>query len=200
MGCWSCHAETHEAALCPSCGAVQPLVPGRGFFDAFGMEPVHALDVKQLDARYRELSLKLHPDRVAAPDARARRHAVEQTALLNDAYRTLKDPAVRAFYLLKLQGVDLLQEGSGHHPGLPLEFLEEMMEAREQLDAAKRRKDVQAAQAMGAKVDARRRAALDAAVAALGTKDTQAATRALVQVRYFQRFMEEVAAIEEEAL
>lgn len=200
MGCWSCQAETHAAALCPGCGAVQPLVPGKGFFDVFGLDAVHALDSKALDARYRELSLKLHPDRVPASDSRARRHAVEQTALLNDAYRTLRDPAVRAFYLLKLQGVDLLQDAGGHHPGLPLDFLEEMIEAREALDAAKRRRDVAAAHAMGAEVDARRRAGLDAAVAALESNDTQAATRALLQVRYFQRFLEEVAAIEEEAL
>ena len=200
MGCWSCHAETHAAALCPSCGKVQPLVPGKTFFDVFGLDAVHALDSKALDARYRELSLQLHPDRVGATDARARRHAVEQTAQLNDAYRTLKDPAVRAFYLLKLQGVDLMQESGGHNPALPMEFLEEMMEAREALDAVKRRKDLAAAQAMGAQVEARRRAGLDAAVAALENKDTQSAARALMQVRYFQRYLEEVAALEEETL
>lgn len=200
MGCWSCHAETGAEPLCRACGRVQPLVPGKTCFDLFGLPQLHALDGRALDARYRELSLKLHPDRVPAGDARARRHAVEQTAELNAAYRTLKDPAVRAFYLLKLQGVDLLTEEGGHRPGLPLAFLEEVMELHEALDGARRRKDLAAAQAMGARVDAARRAALDEAVRALEAKDTQAATPALVRVRYFQRFMEEVAAMEEEAL
>jgi len=200
MGCWSCHAETGAGALCPACGRVQPLVPGRTYFELFGLAPVHALDGRALDARYRELSLKLHPDRVPAGDARSRRHAVEQTAELNAAHRALKDPSARAFYLLKLHGVDLLTEHGGHNASLPLEFLEEIMALREELDGARRRKDLAAAQAMGAKVDATRRGALDAAVRALDTQDTQVAAPALMRVRYFQRFLEEVAALEEEAL
>ncbi|MBM4379828.1 MAG: Fe-S protein assembly co-chaperone HscB [Deltaproteobacteria bacterium] len=200
MGCWGCQAETGPGALCPACGRVQPLVPGKTYFDLFGLEPVHALDTRALDARYRELSLKLHPDRVTSGEPRARRHAVEQTAELNAAYKALKDPTARAFYLLKLQGVDLLTEQGGHHAGPPLEFLEEVMELREALDGARQRKDLPAAQAMGAKVDAARRAALEEAVRALESRDTQASAHALMRVRYFQRFLEEVAALEEEAL
>jgi len=200
MGCWGCHEETGSTALCPSCGRVQPLVPGKTYFDLFGLSPAHALDGRALDARYRELSLQLHPDRVTSAEPRARRHAVEQTAELNAAYKALKDPTARAFYLLKLQGVDLLTEHGGHNAGLPLEFLEEVMALREELDDARRRKDLPAAQAMGAKVDAARRAAQDAAVRALETRDTQVAAPALMRVRYFQRFLEEVAAMEEEAL
>ena len=66
---------------------------------------------------YRELSLQLHPDRFAQADAQERRLSLEQTTALNEAYKTLKDPVRRAFYLLKLHGVDLDREDAGRAEG-----------------------------------------------------------------------------------
>ena len=73
---------------------------------------------------------------------------MEQTTALNEAYKTLKDPVRRAFYLLKLHGVDLDREDAGAQKDMPLEFLEEVMELREALDEAIAAKDLPRAQAM----------------------------------------------------
>src|SRR5580698_8417075 len=68
------------------------------------------------------------------------------TAVINDAYRTLRDPAARAEYFLKQKGFDLFKED-------PPELLEEVFElnmaleemrggdesARPQLDSARER-------------------------------------------------------------
>lgn len=204
MRCWNCGAETLGQSFCPACNKIAPRPPGATHFDAFGLPPAVDLDLAALEKQYRELSMKLHPDRFAQADARERRLSLEQTTALNDAYRTLRDPVRRAFYLLKLHGVDLDREdGGAARPQLPVEFLEEVIELREELQGA----DLPKAQQMAAAVERKRKAAFAEAQEALkgvsggaGDPGLSAAARALSRVRYFQRFIEEVSAREEEAL
>ena len=205
--CWSCHADTHGQPFCPSCAKIAQRPAGATHFDLFGLRPSVELDLAPLEKQYRELSLKLHPDRFAQADARERRLSLEWTTALNDAFRTLKDPVRRAIYLIKLHGVDLEREDAGAHRHIPLEFLEEIMALREELHEAGLAK----AQTMAVDVEKKKKAALaDAQVALrrLVSPETdeveatalQIATHALARVRYFQRFLEEVSAREEEAL
>ena len=57
---------------------------------------------------------------------------MEQTSLLNDAYRTLKDPISRTEYLLRLEGVTLADEKSPAKT--PPELLAEVFELNMQLE------------------------------------------------------------------
>jgi molecular chaperone HscB len=166
------------------------------------------VDIAKLEKRFRELSLQLHPDRFAQAEARERRLSLEQTTVLNEAYKTLKDPSRRAFYLLKLHGVDLDREDAGAHKDMPAEFLEEVMELREELERAMHAKDLTRAQAMAVDVTARQREALTEAANALRALRQDAnepmlvkkASHALGRVRYFTRFLEQVEEFEEEAV
>ncbi|MGA9524384.1 MAG: Fe-S protein assembly co-chaperone HscB [Myxococcaceae bacterium] len=208
MECWNCQAETHGAAFCPACGRIGPRAPGATHFDVFGIAPGYDVDLPALEKQYRDLSLKLHPDRFTQAVARERRLSLEQTAALNEAWRVLKDPVRRAFYLLRLHGVNLEEEQAAERAKMPMEFLEEVMELREALAEAAAEKDLGKAQQMAGDVEKRRKASLEEAVARLRTlqqdpKDEAARTKAsnaLGRVRYFSRFLEEVEAIEEEAL
>jgi molecular chaperone HscB len=206
--CWSCQAETQGPPFCPSCGRLGPPAPGATHFDVFGLRPSYAVDLGELERKYRELSLKLHPDRFAQADARERRFSLEHASALNNAWRVLKDPARRAFYLLKLHGVDLETEQGAEKVQMPLEFLERVMSLREALEEARANKDLDAVHAMADGVRREERGALQEAVEALqemerdsrSERAKQRATQSLGRVRYFTRFMEEVAAIEEEVL
>jgi molecular chaperone HscB len=198
--CWNCQAQTDGALFCPSCGKIAPAPRGETFFDVFGLPASPKLDEKALEERFRELSLKLHPDRFAQAAPKERLLSLERTTTLNDAYRTLKDPTRRAFYLLKLQGIDLDREDAGAQTAMPLPFLEEVMALREALDALEEKKDLDGAQKMAEDVAKRQKAALAAAFDALEQKDAKKASHELAQVRYFARFLEEVEAMEEEAL
>jgi molecular chaperone HscB len=186
--------------------------PVKTHFDVFGLPRAWALDLPALERRYRELSLQLHPDRFAQADARERRISLEQTTALNEAYKTLKDPARRAFYLLKLHGVDLDRDDASAQKNMPMDFLEEVMELREALDEAMAAKDLTRAQGMAVDVAARKKAALEESVGALAALQAAApgseeaagaltkASHGLGRVRYFTRFLEQVEAFEEEAL
>lgn len=78
---------------------LEPLSATASYFDALGV-PV-AVSEADLTRCYRELSRRYHPDRWATADAATQANALDSTALLNDAFRTLRDPFARAEYLLR---------------------------------------------------------------------------------------------------
>ena len=208
MKCWNCEQETSGKPFCPACGKIAARQPGATLFDTFGLPASYDVDIPALEKRFRELSLLLHPDRFAQADARERCLSLEQTTALNEAYKTLKDPSRRAFYLLKLHGVDLDREDAGTQKDMPAEFLEEVLELREELEEAMHAKDLTRAQAMAVDVTSRQREALHEAAEALRALRNGAdepglvkkASHALGRVRYFTRFLEQVEEFEEEAV
>jgi molecular chaperone HscB len=142
---------------CPStAGRALPAAPGaemidfsRNHYALFGLPERFRCDTGALDRAYRALQSEVHPDRHAAADDAQRRLALQASARVNEAYRTLKDPVARAEYLLALHGVD---SGSAREPGLPLAFLERQLERRELADDAASAGDLAALVALQAAV------------------------------------------------
>jgi molecular chaperone HscB len=95
------------------------------YFEFFGLPRNLAIDPKELEERFYALSRKWHPDLFARKSPGERESALDASAILNDAYRTLKDPITRAMYLLKLEGFDIGEQGS---KDVPPELLEEIFE------------------------------------------------------------------------
>lgn len=167
------------------------------YFELFGLTPSALLDVRALEQKHRELSLAHHPDRHTGADAKTRLKALELTTALNDAFKVLRDPERRAFYLLKLQGVDLESERGAARATMPQRFLEEVLDRREALEEAIAQADVPKVQAMGTLAQAQRKEALRLAQEALARNDAAEATHQLGRVRYYARFVEEVEAFED---
>jgi len=165
-------------------------------FELFNLAPSVDLDVAALEAQHRKLAMEAHPDRVADPHAR--RLAAERSADLNEAIKVLKDPVRRAFYVLELKGVKLDSDQAAAKVKMPMDFLEEIMEQREALEAVKARRSLEEAHAMAAKMRATRTKTLELAQDALRKDDVPTATTALGRVRYYTRFLDEVDAFEEE--
>src|ERR1700732_2937856 len=91
--CWSCGAML-AAHFCQACGKVQPPAPV-DYFTFFGLPRKLNADVAALERSFYELSRKLHPDLNARAGTQEQEWSMEQSSLLNDAYRTLKDPIKR---------------------------------------------------------------------------------------------------------
>jgi molecular chaperone HscB len=128
--CWNCGAPD-PGRFCEVCKALQP--PVREYFAFFELEPQLALDEKDLQQRFYALSRKLHPDLFSRKTPREADYALESTAVLNDAYRTLRDPIARAHYVLKLEGFDI---GDQSTKDVPPELLEEVFELNMALEEA----------------------------------------------------------------
>src|SRR5258708_34729768 len=90
-------------------GKVKPPVPV-DYFTFFGFPRKLNLDTAALEKEFYALSRRLHPDMSAQADSQERDWSLEQSSLLNDAYRTLKDPIKRTEYLLRLEGVELEEQ------------------------------------------------------------------------------------------
>ena len=90
-----------------------------------------AIDTKDLERRYYALSRKLHPDLFARGAPAEREQADAVMAVLNDAWRTLRDPIARALYVLKQEGFDIAEQGT---KDVPPELLEEVFELNMALD------------------------------------------------------------------
>ena len=106
--CWSCGTMRAEH-FCSACGKVQPPVPV-DYFTFFGLPRKLNVDIAQLEREFYQLSRKLHPDLYSRADKREQEWSLEQSSLLNDAYRTLKDSIKRTQYLLRLEGVELEEQ------------------------------------------------------------------------------------------
>jgi len=125
------------------------------YYEALGLAPRLSLDLDDLKKRFYDRSRQWHPDRFSRAGAEEQQRALDMTAVLNDGFRTLRDPITRAEYFLKERGRDLSNDA-------PPELLEEVFElnmaleelrggddsARPQLIAAQER-----FQAMRAEID-----------------------------------------------
>ena len=108
QSCWSC-GTMRAVHFCEACGKVQPPAPV-DYFAFFGLPRKLDLDVSILEKDFYELSRKLHPDLNAQAGSQEREWSLQQSSLLNDAHRTLKDPIKRTQYLLHLEGVELEEQ------------------------------------------------------------------------------------------
>ncbi len=142
VSCWSCSVSHNTSTLfCPNCTKIQPPVGGN-YYSVFGLEPHLKVDLAALENEFHRLSRKLHPDRFGRASENEREWSLADTALLNDAYRTLKDPIRRTQYLLKLSGAEIGEEHSGKdRPGgelgtsrAPADLLEEVFDLNMQLE------------------------------------------------------------------
>ena len=124
------------------------------YFEVFSLPAKLHIDTAALEKQFYAQSRKLHPDRFASRPEAEQEEALKQSSLLNDAYRTLKDPILRTQYLLKLEGVELEEQsksateaartsGTEKKQIVPPELLEEVFELNMQLQ------EMRAAKQMG---------------------------------------------------
>lgn len=142
-------AHNESTLFCPHCSKIQP-PPGGDYFSVFALVPALNLDLGMLEHQFHKLSRKLHPDRFARASDNEKDWSLADTALLNDAYRTLKDPIRRTEYLLKLRGAEIGEEHAGKdRPGgrrdpsrVPDDLLEEAFDLNLQLEEMRMAKKV----------------------------------------------------------
>ncbi|RZI85122.1 MAG: Fe-S protein assembly co-chaperone HscB [Rubrivivax sp.] len=124
-------------------------------FTLLGLPRAFALDRAALDAQWKALQAKVHPDRFAAEGGAAQRVAMQWAVRVNEAYQRLKDPLKRAAYLCELAGVPVQSESN---TAMPADFLIQQMTWREALEEADSADDVHV---LEREVSSQRKARLD---------------------------------------
>lgn len=187
------------------------MVAARTHFEVLGLPPTYFIDRAELEARYREGQRHSHPDRFSRAPATERAQVLRRATDLNDAYRVLKSDVRRAEYLLSLHGIDLseaAEQAGGKKRILDPAFLGDVLELREELQEARLGNDQARIASIGRDIQARM--AQENTQLAQGFVRLDAATKkdatlldpladALLRLRYYQRFLDEITAHEEES-
>jgi molecular chaperone HscB len=107
------------------------------YFAVFGLPRKLIVDSEALRARFYDLSRTHHPDFHQGADADVQAETLARSALVNRAYRALRDPLARVEYLVALEEGRDTREGATARPTAPRELLAEMLEVQEALEEAK---------------------------------------------------------------
>ena len=156
----------------------------RNHFELFGLPARFGVDAAELERAYRELQRNVHPDRYAGAPDHDRRLALQASARVNEAYRTLKDPVARAEYLLQVRGVDATAETDTR---LPVDFLTRQLERREAADEAREAHDERALASIVDDVRAEAGEILGGIERVLDADDREAARMRVRELRFLAR-------------
>src|SRR5689334_1602807 len=149
----------------------------RNHFELLGVPARYRVDEAAPERAYRDAQSAVHPDRFAGGGDTEKRLALQASARVNEAYRTLRDPVTRAEYWLSLRGVAAAGETDTR---LPVAFLSRQLERRETAEEASAARDVRALSKL---IDEVRTEALDAAADVARLLDTDDVDTARTRVR-----------------
>ena len=132
--CISCGKHAADQLICPGCGVAQPVETGTDFFSLFALPRKLSIDLEDLEQRYYALSRRLHPDLFHDRAPAEQVASLRATALVNRAYRILKDPVQRGLYWLSLHGESLGRDNER----VPPELAALVFDVQEQLEGLRR--------------------------------------------------------------
>jgi len=122
-----------DAHFCPQCTKILSIGRHGDYFSFLGLSRKLGIDAADLEQRFRGLSRQFHPDYFFNAPPTERRASLERSSYLNDAYRTLKQPATRVDYLLQLEGLAARSPEEASKQ-VPPSLLEEVFALNEELD------------------------------------------------------------------
>src|SRR5262245_5861986 len=107
------------------------------YFSVLGLPRRLELDGPELQRRFYALSRQHHPDFHQSADAGEQARALEQSALVNRAYRALREPLTRLEHAMALETGSEAAAAPGAKPRAPRALLLEMLEVQEALEEAR---------------------------------------------------------------
>lgn len=141
-------------------------------FEILNLEQSYSLEQDVLETHYFEAQRKAHPDQFSRGNEQEKAEALEKSTVINQAYLILRDPLLRAKYLLKMVGIDPLSNDPA--------FLEQVMEWNERLAQGE---DLRAA------LTAKEEELLTALEKAFSLPDHEMASRLVYQLAYIQKLL-----------
>lgn len=127
--CRHCDKPMSAPLVCDYCHALNPIPAVTDYFALLSVPRQFALDDRELHRKFLALNRHAHPDFHVAESPEVRKLSLRVCSSVNDAYRTLKDPARRAAYLLELLGGKSMPEDKS----VPDGFLATMMMMQEEI-------------------------------------------------------------------
>jgi len=128
--CWHCQSEVSGEYFCDRCVKVQPVSKELDYFTCLGLPRRLTIDQHQLETKFYELSRVFHPDFYQNKSEAEQTISLGNSAMLNTAYRTLRDPIERAEYLVGLEAGAVKEIRNSP----PADLFEEILELQDTLN------------------------------------------------------------------
>ncbi|GAB3625551.1 co-chaperone HscB [Pandoraea terrae] len=160
------------------------------YFLLFELPQRFAIDMTALEAAYRAVQSRVHPDRFARASDAEKRVAMQWAAQANAAFQTLRDPLKRATYLLTLHGIDV---GAENNTAMAPDFLMQQMEWREAIDDAVSARNIGALDALATDLRADRATRLAKLGDWLDSAAWRPAAEAVRQLMFISRAQQDIA-------
>lgn len=166
------------------------------FFALFEQPVQFAVNQERLDQQLRLLQKRYHPDNLvadtknAADSAQAKQQSEQASALINQAYQTLSAPDSRASYLLDIAG----QAQNLEHSIADLDFLEDAMQMRMDLDEAIEGKELAALKQLQPQITERLNKQSERFDSAYQSQDWQTAIDATQKLKFLVKLDADVTA------
>jgi molecular chaperone HscB len=158
-------------------------------FELFKLPARFDIDLAALDAAYRDVQGRVHPDRFVNAGDTEKRVAMQWATRANEAYQTLKNPLLRARYLVELNGIDLQTESN---TAMPMDFLMQQMEWREALGEARAARDGEALDELDAQLRHERKQRLGQIARELDAGNYGQAAQDVRALMFLDKFGDEV--------
>lgn len=153
----------------------------KNFFEIFSLPQNFALDFDALEKQYLAFQQQFHPDNSSTAD-------IEQSILINDAYKILSAPISRASYILQLNGIDL--ENDSHAPKPDMATLLEILELQEMVAEI----DAGASENLKKELNTKIKSLLAEVALELENKEFVKASQILIRVKYFDKTLRDLKA------
>ena len=127
--CAECNKPMSTPAVCDFCHALNPAGAEVDFFTLLGLPQRFNLTEEEVRRKFLALNRHAHPDFHAEESTEAQGLSLRMSANINDAYRVLSDPSMRANYLLEVLGGPSLTSDKA----VPDGFLNTMMMMQEEI-------------------------------------------------------------------
>lgn len=130
--CVECGETVLSPLVCTACATLRPPKSEFNHFVRLGLPVQYKIEPRDLERRFLVLARGLHPDQFAMRPPEERELAEQLSAQLNDSYKVVRDPLLRAEYLLELLG----GSNRDQDKSTPKAFLMEMLELNEEIESA----------------------------------------------------------------
>lgn len=130
--CLACHADLETPIVCAGCQTLYPVPQSVDYFDLFRLPRRYRIDVEELEKKFLAISRNIHPDFFGSQSQEMRELSVRLSAELNEALRVLKDPVLRAGYLLENAG----GRSAAQDRSVPQAVLTEVVTLQEEIEDA----------------------------------------------------------------
>lgn len=164
------------------------------YFELFHLPLALPVDTSLLSTQYQQLQKQYHPDNFATAVDSDKIIIVQRSAMINDAYNTLKDPIKAAEYLLTLKGFDVAKEQNIIHDN---DFLMEQFVLREKLDLIENQADELALDDFFTEITTRKKTVYNELLDLISVQKWSSALNQINKIRYLTRLIEQIEKLQD---